>query len=74
MALTWTRSKVPANIGTGTNTLYTSTLSTGDRVQIKSVEGTFFFYLNGERTHSFENSLKAAKAVWQRVEDRAAKA
>lgn len=71
--LTWKRGKVTGNNGFGSHTIYTATLSNGTEVAIKSVEGTFFFYANGERTHSFADTLKEAKAIWQRCEDRLSK-
>lgn len=73
MNLTWTRSSIPAHIGTGKITTYSTTLSDGTDVEIRSIEGTFFFRFNGEaNSGSWADSLKEAKATVQRLEERLA--
>lgn len=71
--LTWKRGKVTGNNGFGHHTTHETTLSNGQSVLIKSVEGSFFFYVGGKATGGFTNSLKEAKAAIQRVEDKISK-
>lgn len=67
--LNWKRGKVTGNNGQGTHTTYTATLSSGREVMVKSVEGTFFFYVEGKATGGFTDTLRGAKAAFQRVQD-----
>lgn len=72
--LTWTRGKatVTYRIGGGPQTVdhttYTTTLSSGDRFTITSVEGSFFLDVNGNRSSRHYMTLRDAKAAVQRYE------
>lgn len=67
--LNWTRAKVIGNNGQGSHTTNTTNLPNGKSVMIKSVEGTFFFYIDGNSTGGFTDTLKDAKSRIQRVAD-----
>lgn len=73
--LTWTRGKVETTYHMGgaprtvKHTTHSTTLTSGDRITLTSVEGSFFLDLNGVRDLGLPyGSLRDAKAAVQRRE------